>query len=296
MNNTKISGFPGNNYWKPLIAVIVWGFSFIVTKYALEEVKPVTIVFLRQILGIAFLGAIAVKQKKSFAIDRKNGFWVLLLGGLTSLHLWIQITGLQYTSASNTGWIIGITPVFMILLSFFFFKEKMGTQQIAGIMVSFFGLLMLVGKGDFSKIDLIQNKGDILVITSSFTWAVYSMISKRATLNYSPLMVTFYLFLIMAVVMLPFNLGTKEIDSILSLSIKGWLSIAFLGILCSGVGYYLWAQTLNEMSASKAGAFLYVEPFVTFFSAALLLNEKFSAITLLSGIIIIIGVILVNRK
>lgn len=283
-------------YWKPLFAVFVWGLSFAATKHLLSDIKPVTIIFLRQILGIAFLASIALKQKQSFKIDMRNGKWVLLLGLITSFHLWIQITGLSYTSVSNTGWIVGVTPVCMIILGLFFFKEKIGAQQIFGIIISFFGLFLLVSKGDISKIDLIQNKGDLLVIASSFTWAVYSIISKKATLNYSPLMTTLYLFTIMALVTSPFALNTHEISAICNFSFNAWLSILFLGVLCSGVSYYFWALTLNEMSASKAGAFLYIEPFVTFFSAALLTSETISLITFTSGIIIITGVVLVNRK
>lgn len=292
-NGTKIK--PGF-YLKPLFAVVVWGFSFIAIKYALEEIKPATIVFIRQLLGIAFLGAIAIKQKSGFAIAKKDFRWVLLLGFITSLHLWIQVTGLQYTSASNTGWIIGITPVFMTIAGFLFFKERAGVSQIAGITLSFFGLLLLVGKGDFSTIDIIKNKGDLLIITSSLTWAIYSITAKKAAMSFSPLMATFYLFVVMALVTAPFTLNAEDINRVLNLSSKAWLSILFLGIFCSGVGYYIWAQTLKEMSASQAGAFLYLEPFVTFFSAALLLDEHLSLITFISGIIIIAGVILVNRK
>lgn len=291
-NNLKQPGI----YWKPLVAVVVWGFSFIATKYALEEIRPETIIFLRQLLGISFLGAIALKQNTGFGVEKKDIKWILLLGLFTSLHLWIQVTGLQYTSASNTGWIIGITPVFMILLGFIIFREKTGARQIAGIAVAFFGLLLLVGKGDFTTIDIIKNKGDLLIITSSLTWAIYSIAAKKAAMSFSPLMATFYLFVIMAIVTAPFALNAAEINAVINLSLKSWLSIFFLGILCSGVGYYLWAQTLKDMSASKAGAFLYLEPFVTFFSAAILLDEQLSLITFISGIIIIAGVILVNRK
>jgi drug/metabolite transporter (DMT)-like permease len=283
-------------YWKPLFAVFVWGLSFAATKSLLSEIKPVTIIFLRQLFGITFLAIIALKQKQSFAIDRRSGRWVILLGVITSLHLWIQITGLSYTSVSNTGWIVGVTPVCMLILGFFFFKEKIAAQQIFGIIVSFFGLFLLVSKGDVSKVDLIQNKGDLLVIASSFTWAVYSIVSKKATLNYSPLMTTLYLFAIMALVTSPFTLNAHEIHAVFNLSYNGWIAILFLGILCSGAGYYFWAQMLNEMSASKAGAFLYIEPFVTFFSAAILTSESISLITFTSGIIIITGVVLVNRK
>jgi drug/metabolite transporter (DMT)-like permease len=55
--------------------------------------------------------------------------------------LWIQVTGLKYTTASNTGWIIGITPVFMALLGYLFFREKLRIINIAGIAIAFFGLL-----------------------------------------------------------------------------------------------------------------------------------------------------------
>ncbi len=285
-----------NIYWKPLVAVLVWGYSFIATKYALEEVNPISIVFLRQLFGISFLAVIAYRQKMNFSIKLRDFSWIILLGALTTLHLWIQVTGLQWTSASNTGWIIGITPVLMAILGLVFFREKILARQIAGIMISFFGLLLLVGKGNLGNIDLIENKGDILIVASSFTWAFYSIVSKKATINCSPLITTFYLFVIMGVVTAPFTLNGEDINKITNLSFNGWLAIIFLGIFCSGVGYYLWARTLSEMSASRAGAFLYLEPFVTFFFATIMLNENVTFITFLSGLIIIAGVILVNRK
>ncbi|MCL4549425.1 MAG: DMT family transporter [Bacteroidetes bacterium] len=283
-------------YWKPLFAVFVWGLSFIATKNALNEVTPVVIVFIRQLLGISFLMFIAVKQRKSFAITWHDHKWVLLLGLIACFHLWIQVTGLQWTTASHTGWIIGITPVFMTIFAMIFFREKIVKHQTIGIVLSFAGLLMLVSKGDFSSLDFIKNEGDLLIIGSSVTWAVYSMVSKRTTLNYSPLMTTLYLFAIIAIVLSPFTINQHNINAVTHLSFGGWISILFLGIFCSGAAYTLWAQSLAEMPASRVGAFLYIEPFVTFFGSWILLDEKITLITLLSGLVIIGGVVLVNRK
>ncbi len=283
-------------YWKPLFAVIVWGFSFIATKDALEEVSPEVIVFLRQILGMTFLAIIAVKQKKKFSINLKDHGWVFVLALIACIHLWIQVTGLQWTSASNTGWIIGITPVFMAILSFIFFKEKILVQQTTGIVIAFLGLLLLISKGDLFSIDLVKNKGDALVVGSSITWSIYSMVNKKITFHYPPIMTTLYMFFFVAVLIFPFTLNAENISSVINLTPGGWMSILFLGIICSGAAYALWAQSLKEMSASKVGAFLYIEPFVTFFGAWILLNEQITLITLVSGLIIIGGVILVNRK
>ncbi len=283
-------------YWKPLFAVFVWGLSFIATKSVLPEINPEVIVFIRQILGASFLLVVALKQKRSFKINLKDHKWVFLLALIACAHLWIQVTGLQWTSASNTGWIIGITPVFMTILALLFFKEKIIRTQLFGIIISFIGLVLLVSKGDFTSLDLINNRGDVLIISSSLTWSIYSLASKKATLNYSPVMTTLYLFIIVAIVISPFAVNQENIKAILNLSFNGWLAILFLGILCSGVAYTLWAQSLTEMSASRVGAFLYIEPFVTFFGSWLLLNEKLTLITLVSGLIIIGGVVLLNRK
>ena len=287
---------PITQLWKPLLAVFVWGLSFIATKNALVEVKPLVIVFVRQLIGISFLLVVAIKQKTNFSIQRRDLIWILLLASIACFHLWIQVTGLQWTTASNTGWIIGSAPVFMAILGIIFFKEKISLMQTAGILIAFFGLLLLVSKGDFSSIDLIRNKGDILILTSAFTWAVYSLVSKKIVLNYSPVMTTLYLFAVVAIIAAPFTINQTNINSVIHLSASGWISILFLGFFCSGIAYLLWAQALSKMSSTRVGAFLYLEPFVTFFGSWLLLNEQITFIMLLSGLIIIGGVVLVNRK
>ncbi len=287
---------PLRSYWKPLVAVVFWGASFIATKQALEELKPLVIILIRQLLGIGLLASIAVQQKRSFAVNIKDHKWIVVLSCIASFHLWIQVTGLQFTSASNTGWIIGITPVFMVLLANIFFKEKISAIQIVGIMIAFGGLLLLVSKGDFSSIGIISNKGDLLVLLSSFTWAVYSLIGKKITINYPPIMTILFLFIMMSIIIGPFTINRENFSGIINLTLTGWISVLFLGIFCSGIAYVLWAQALSEMPATKVGAFLYLEPFVTVFAAWVILTEQISLLTFVSGLIILGGVILVNRK
>lgn len=85
------------------------------------------------------------------------------------------------------------------------------------------------------NINLIKNVEDLLVLFSSFTWGVYSIINKKFSLNHSPLMTILYLFILMALIIIPFNINQKAIDSIFHLSTVSWISILFLGLLCSGV-------------------------------------------------------------
>jgi len=282
-------------YWLIILAVIFWGASFIATKVALEELNPETIISLRLILASILLVVSAIAAKKKFDINLKNHGSIFLLACIAVFHLWIQVTGLKYTTAANTGWIIGTAPIFMAIFAAIFFREKISLLQSGGIIIAMFGLLLLVGKGDFANIDLIKNKGDLLVLGSAFTWGVYSTVNKKISLSYSPLMTILYLFLMMTVIIVPFNLNTAAISSVVHLSLIGWISILFLGLLCSGVAYVIWAYSLRDMESAKVGAFLYFEPFVTVTAAWIFLHESITLPMLLSGIIITAGVILVNK-
>lgn len=283
-------------YLQILLAVIFWGTSFVATKTLLYELKPVTIIILRLILASLLLSAIAIFTKRSFAVNLKNHLWILFLALVSVFHLWIQVTGLQYTTASNTGWIIGTAPIFMAILGLIFYKERISIFQIAGILIAIAGLLLLIGKGNIFNIGLIQNKGDLLVLGSAFTWGVYSMINKKISLTYSPLMTILYLFIMMVLIIIPFNLNSTVIDSVINLSSTGWISILFLGIFCSGIAYVIWAQALRDMESAKVGAFLYFEPLVTVIAASFFLHEEIFLMTILGGVLITTGVFIVNKE
>ena len=279
-----------------LLAVLFWGSSFVATKTALLEIKPVTVIVLRLILATTLLTIIALSTKKSFSINLKSHGWILILAMIATFHLWIQVTGLQYTTASNTGWIIGTAPIFMAILGLIFFREKVTLLQVAGILIAIFGLLMLIGKGNVLDIDLIENKGDLLVLGSAFTWGVYSMVNKKISLSYSPLMTILYLFLMMLIIIIPFNLNSETINAVIHLSFIGWISILFLGLFCSGIAYVIWARALRDMESAKVGAFLYFEPFVTVLAAWFFLNEVITLMMIVSGLLITAGVFIVNKE
>ena len=278
------------------LAVIFWGNSFIATKLLLNEIEPVTIIVLRLIIASFVLSAYALVTKKRFAIKLKSHLYILLLAAVASFHLWIQVTGLKFTTAANTGWIIGTAPVFIAVLGIIFFKEKISLLQILGIVLALTGLLLLISKGDLTRIDFISTKGDLLVLASAFTWGVYSTINKKISLSYSPTMTILYLFIFMAIFIVPFNLNQEKINSIVHLSFPGWLMVSFLGIFCSGVAYSIWSYALRVLDSGKVGAFLYMEPFITVLAAWLFLSESITLLMILSGLIITFGVVLVNKE
>ncbi len=281
-------------YWKPLAAISFWGASFVMTKICLNVLSPVGLITLRFLLGVLFLLGLKWKLGFSLITSTRERRHLIMLALVSVLHLWIQVTGLKYTSAANTGWIMGFTPVLMAVLGLWIFKERLHRSQVIGIILAFVGLILLISRGDLSRISLINNRGDFLVLGSTLTWAVYSAINKQLSLSLSPLTTIFWLFHLMTLILIPFSLN--EIIHLPYSRFSGtiWFSLLFLGILCSGWAYVLWAQALQSMPSAHVGMFLYLEPFVTVLISWLVLDETITGLTMISGMIITIGVMMVN--
>ena len=282
-----------------LFAVIVWGASFIATKVALRDVSPITVVWLRFAMGVVILG-IAVTARKQFALPKGNEWlYFALLGFLgIAFHQWMQSTALTTSRASTTAWIVATTPVFMALLGWLVLKEKLGWLQMTGIVLATFGVLLVVSDGDLTAISFKQfgAPGDILVLISSFNWAVFSALSRHGLASHPATRMMFY---VMTLGWLFTNIlfftgpGPGEIPQ---LTFNGWLGVGFLGIFCSGLAYIAWYDALQALPAAQLGAFLYLEPPVAVVVAAVILAESVVWAALLGGAIILFGVWLVNRK
>ena len=282
-----------------LFAVIVWGASFIATKVALQDVSPVTVVWLRFAMGVIILG-FAVTLRGQFALPKKNEWlYFALLGFLgIAFHQWLQSTALVTSRASTTAWIVATTPVFMALLGWLVLKEKLRWLQAAGILLATLGVLLVVSDGNPQAISLKQfgAPGDILVLVSSLNWAVFSALSRRGLAVHPATRMMFYVMTIGWLFTNILFLSGSGPGEIVQLTFKSWLGVAFLGIFCSGLAYIAWYDALQALPAAQLGAFLYLEPPVAVVVAALILTESITWAALLGGGIILVGVWLVNRK
>ena len=286
-----------DTYIKLITAIAIWGGSFIATKIAVQEVSPVTVVWLRFFIGTVILGYFAWKRKELALPKRKDVLDLLWLGFLgITLHQWLQSSGLVTSEASTTAWLVSISPIFMALLGWIFLKEKLSFRTITGFLLATIGVVLVVTKGDIRSI--INGKfgvsGDILILISALNWAIFSVLSRPILERFSAIKVTFYvLFLGWLLTSVQFLFGHHWIE-FNQLSTAGWASVAFLGIFCSAVAYIFYNDGLKALPASKVGAFLYLEPLIATIVAAAVLSESIVLASLAGGWLILLGVWLVN--
>jgi len=283
---------------KTLVAILVWGASFIATKTALREVGPFTIITLRFGMGVAvLLGTVAARGQMRRPTRREWALFALLGFQGVLVHQMLQVTGLRFTSATNTGWMVALMPVFTALLARAFLREHLSAAQIGGIALAFGGALVVVSHGlpRLPPLHTAATWGDLLVFLSAPNWAVFSVLSKPALRTRPAALVMTWVLLLGWLMTLPFFAATHGWQDFAALSARGWGAILFLGFLCSGAAYIFWYDGLVAADASRVAAFLYLEPLVTVAVAGWLLHEAVTPATLCGGAIILIGVWLVQR-
>ncbi|NWF65171.1 MAG: EamA family transporter [Chloroflexi bacterium] len=287
-------------YLEAMFAVGVWGGTFIATKIALSEASPATIVWMRFGMGTIILGMM-VFARKQFALPEKNEWlYFLMLGFLgVTFHQLLQATGLQTAKATTTAWIVATTPVFIAILGWLALKEKLNGIQILGIVLAGLGVLLIVSKGDIGALFTGEEGafGDFLILISSLNWAVYTILSRRELARHPAARMMFFVMLLgwLLVNVWIFGFG-PGISEIANFTPAGWGAILVLGIFGSGLAYIAFYDALQEIPAGQLGAFFNVEPLVTTVLASYMINEAITAITLIGGAIIILGIWLVNRK
>ncbi|MDP2885547.1 MAG: DMT family transporter [Ignavibacteria bacterium] len=284
---------------KATFAVVVWGASFIATKLALREVSPVVVIWLRFGIGVIILGWFVVRRKEfAFPTGRELGYFALLGFLAITFHQWLQVTGLLTAQATTTAWIMTTIPVFIALLGRFILKEKLGWDRIVGILIATIGVVLVVSHGDLESILLgrIGTTGDLLVLISALNWAVFSVLSRKALKNRPATQMIFSVMFFGWIFTSVWFVSLNHFDEIISISLNGWLSILFLGIICSGFAYIFWYDALKELAASQVGSFLYLEPLVAVAVAAVLLQEPLFIAAFVGGAFILTGVWLVNRR
>ena len=280
-----------------LAAVVLWGVSFVATKAALREVSPITLIFTRFALGVAVLILVLKLTRQSFVPPRAS--WpILALMGFVGifLHQIVQAHGLTLTTAVRTGWLIGVTPIWSAVLGAIFLKEGFGTRKVLGLFIGFAGALLVITRGQLSPevLALPSTRGDLLVLASTWTWAIYTMLGGGTLKRLGSARATTAAMFAGWAMMIPLFIAANGWQEYRDLSFTSMGAIVFLGIGCSGLGYWFWYAALERIDTSQVAAFLYLEPLVTLLSAVALLEESVAWSTIFGGMLVLVGVLTVQ--
>jgi drug/metabolite transporter (DMT)-like permease len=158
---------------KGLIAVAVWGASFVATRMALATLNPLGLVAARLLMGAALLALVIRARGGRLWPVRRDVPACVFLGVILSVHLLMQAYGLRYTPAIQTGWIIGFIPVTIALGAWLTRQQRLSALGWSGVALGTAGVLIvtLAKSQDFA----LAHWGNLLQVASCLTWTVYTL-------------------------------------------------------------------------------------------------------------------------
>jgi drug/metabolite transporter (DMT)-like permease len=236
------------------------------------------------------LAVIALARRKSLSVTRREIGPLLTGSALLTAHFLVQITGLKYTSATNTGWIIAAIPLVMALLAFLILGERLGKRELAGIAIATAGIILLVSRGRVGDLAWLKSTGDWLILVSCHTWALFTIATRDLTRRRDPLVVTLLLMIPAAVVMSAWTVVRSDPARWLQLPVETVVALLFLGILGTAAAHMFWQRGVAALGASRAGIYLYLEPLATTALAVPFLKEPFGPFTAVGGGLVLLGV------
>jgi len=272
-----------------LLAVMFWAVNFTVIKIALRQFSPQGFNGLRLLFSALVLILVLVISGEGLSL-RKADFWAALgLGiiGHTGYQL-LFIHGLNWTKVTNISIIMGMTPVFIALLSTFLKHEKIQWAAWLGILISFVGFyLVITQQGESFQLTWENVRGDVMIFTGNILWAVYTVFSRPFLNRVSPLKWTSLTLVLGTVFYLPFaapsifRIPWKEI------SFQGWTSILYSGLFAIAVSYVIWYTSVKRVGNSKTAIYGNINVVFSVSVAYVFLAERITPLQVCGAVIIL---------
>ncbi|MDQ6595291.1 DMT family transporter [Bacillus salipaludis] len=276
-----------------LITVTIWGSTFPAIRAGLNGgYSAGHLVLIRYLIASGLFAIYALLPGVRFRLPRKEDLLrILLLGwvGISIYHIGVTF-GQQTVSAGTAGMLVASAPIFTALIAVFILKERLGFAGWLGLAIGFIGIAVItIGTAGPS---LTISKGAFLVIMAAAATSVLFAFQKPLLRRYSSIELTAYFSWAGTIPFLLFLPGLFQ--DLQHATLEANLSAIYIGIFPTAIGYVTWALALSAGKAGSVTSMLYIEPVVVLIVAWIWLKEWPSNLTILGGIIVISGVIVVN--
>ncbi|MBP2099325.1 DMT family transporter [Enterococcus rivorum] len=274
-----------------IITIFIWGTTFISTKVLLKDFDPIEILFIRFLLGFLFLYLIYPKSMGKTTAKQNLTFAFAGLSGVT-LYFYLENIALTYSSASNIGVIVTLSPFFTAILMWIFAKEKLSQRFFLGFLLSLLGVCLISfnGQQQFQFNPL----GDFLGILAAFLWSCYSVLTRKvSSFPFHVIQSTRRIFFYGLAFMIPILLfsGFNVTSAKLLLPIN-FFNLLFLGLGASAICFVTWGLAIRDLGTVKTSMYIYLVPVITVLTSVLILKESLTILSFIGIVLSLFGLVL----
>jgi len=287
---------------KLVMVAALWGGTFIAGRILAQSLPLMTAAFGRFFVASILLVIVAVKIEGK--LPRLNREQILLTAvlGFTGIFLYnICFFGaLARLPAGRTSLVVSLTPIVTAILAGLIFSERLGARRWVGIVVALIGAIVVITRGDLigGITDISQSigLGELMMLGAVFSWATYTLISRKVLETLSPIVAGTYGTLWGYVFLSIGAVGEfKDIDWML-LDWRVWTSVFYLGAFGTVLAFIWYYQGIQTVGPSRTAIFTNLVPAFGVLFSAVILSEPILISMVIGGLIAVLGVSLVNKK
>lgn len=273
-----------------VVAMAIWGSSFIALKLAFAELPPLWVIFARMALGSLVL---LLAWRWRGRLQYRAGDWKYLLAMSACepcLYFIFEALALQHTSAAQAGMISALLPLLVAVGAFVCLHERISRTTLAGFLLAMGGAtwLSLAGSADqHASNPLLGNFYELLAMLCA---SGYTLLVKLLSARYSVFLLTALQAFVGTLFFLPMALLGDPLPG--QVSLLGLGAVAYLGVVVTVGAYGLYNFGVSRLPASQASGFINLIPLFTLVFAMLLLGERLNPEQLLAAMLVFAGVTL----
>ncbi len=283
-----------------VLTTLIWSGNFVVARSAHKLVPPIGLAFYRWLCATIIILPFGFKKiiiEKKILLDNKLYLFFAALTGITLFNTCVYVAG-HYSSAINLA-LIGTTssPIMAVILARIFLKEKITWLRVLGLLLCIFGILYLMGQGNFRHIIALHfSIGDVWVLLGAFFFAIYNVLVKKKPTGISPLVFVTVIFTLGTVLLFPFFLIEQHYSEPINWNMNLFWTVIYLGLGNAVICYLCWNEAIARLGTARTALFGNLIPIFASIEAVVLLGEKITVIHILSAVLVIIGLIIANMK
>lgn len=293
--------------------ILVWGVTFVNTRMLLGDFSALEILVGRYALAWA---ALWLARSGHVVKKHRGDEWLFVAMGFSGVFFYqfLENCAIYYTNASNVAIFVSFGPIVTATLARMLTKDRsLSAVLLMGSIVAIIGVALVSLNGVVTL--HLRPLGDLMALGAMVSWGFYSiLIDKVNAKGYPPCYVIRKTFGWSLVMMLPLciwgatNSGYCVLDGSFSVTLDwaanverfsswmNWMNLGFLGLFASAACFAMWNYACNALGVVRATIGLYLTPIVSVVFAAVFLGERLTLMSALGGIVIIIGVVIANRR
>ena len=258
----------------------IWGLNFAVAKLALAELPPILLTALRFTLVAAVLLPVS-------RLPQKPGHLIGLAVTLGIFHFPFIFSGLRLLDASTAAIVMQLQVPFGAIMAALVLGDRIGPRGLLGMAIAFLGVIFIAGAPRLGA----SRIGLVYLLVAAMAWGASNVQLKKLG-AIDPARLNSWIGLIAAIELFAIS-GWVEgppWQAIASAGWKGWVGVAYTGLVSTIVGYGLWARTIARYSVSQVSPFLLTIPLFAVLSGILLNGDRPTPDIAIGGLLTIVGV------